>query len=371
MKHLKKFFEEVNPRDIALMQEKFDDYFTISFEFEIETDDRTHMKYDFQDFDPDDTLEIVIRDFKIKEDSDEYDLVLGLIDDVQYYEENDMLTPTYFEEIFDIEKYKSDYQKEIVRHLRGTILSEVMQEDYKYLEKMVKTHLANFYKKWKSRIEFVGDATLNRGIEIKPKTYLNSISEAIEIINDFYNDFDKQEYWSFSTRTGLHINIGTHEKSEWNPIKGLLLLNDFKRDESIPFVFKDMTWRFNNKYCGSLIPYITEIAQKAKRSRAGRKIKSEYELIKSIDLHDLEKSEKTLNEYLDKKIFEIGFKNLGFNITKLSDNYVEFRYAGGVIPRNVLIEKVKYFSFIIYTMTNKEYKKEEYHKKLYKFIDNL
>ena len=64
-------------------------------------------------------------------------------------------------------------------------------------------------------------------------------------------------------------------------------------------------------------------------------------------------------------------KNLGFNITKLSSDYVEFRYAGGDIPKEVLIDKVKYCAFVVYCMTNPEYKKREYTKKLYKFIDTL
>ena len=78
-----------------------------------------------------------------------------------------------------------------------------------------------------------------------------------------------------------------------------------------------------------------------------------------------------LDLFLTKKVNDIGFKNLGFNITKLSSDYVEFRYAGGDIPKEVLIDKVKYCAFVVYCMTNPEYKKREYTKKLYKFIDTL
>ena len=41
------------------------------------------------------------------------------------------------------------------------------------------------------------------------------------------------------------------------------------------------------------------------------------------------------------------------------------------IPKEVLIDKVKYCAFVVYCMTNPEYKKREYTKKLYKFIDTL
>ena len=115
----------------------------------------------------------------------------------------------------------------------------------------------------------------------------------------------------------------------------------------------------SDKFCGSLIPYLKDLTEKEKS------------ILKSIDIHNLEESEEILNPFLTKKIDKIGFKNLGFNITKLSDNYCEFRYTGGEISKDVLIEKVKYFAFVVYCMTNPEYKRKEYIKKLYKFIDTL
>lgn len=221
---------------------------------------------------------------------------------------------------------------------------------------MVRTHMPNFIRKWNRKIDFVGDATLERGIEIKPKTYIPSLSESIEMINDFYNDLENQEYWHFSERTGIHINIGSNQKVKWNPIKGLLILNDFSDKDSTPYTFKDMTWRMNNKFCGSLIPYLKEMSDREKN------------IIRGLDINNLEESEEVLNNFLTKKVNQIGFKNLGFNITKLSDNYCEFRYAGGIIDREVLIEKVKYFAFVVYCMTNPEYKRREYIKKLGNYI---
>ncbi len=95
------------------------------------------------------------------------------------------------------------------------------------------------------------------------------------------------------------------------------------------------------------------------------------ELKKSIDLKNIKLSEKTLNEFLTSKIKEWGIKNYGFNISKIQDKYVEFRYAGGEISKEIMIEKVKYFCFLVYCMTNEEYKRKEYLGKLYKFIDSL
>lgn len=363
MKHLIKFnlFEEISPKDINFISTELDKYFTLSFEFEIETDDKSNIKTKFKDLDDDsidDIMDIVSKDMKIRKRS-ERDLISGLMyeleDHIQFHTIN---IPT-FDKIFNLDKYSTDREKEIVTHLKNSIVAFVYEEDYVYLNRMIKTHLPNFSRKWDRKLDYVGDATLERGIEIKPKTYLNSLSEAIEMINDFYSDLDNQSYWKFTERTGLHINIGSNQIVEWNPIKGLMLLNDFSSKDVTPIVFKDMTWRMNNRFCGSLIPHLKEM------------IGIEKDKIKSLDLNNLKESELVLNEFLVKKVNSVGFKNLGFNITKLSHNYCEFRYAGGVISKEVLIEKVKYFSFIVYCMTNPGYKRKEYIKKLYKFLDNL
>lgn len=363
MKHLVKFslFEEVNPRDISYIESELDRYFTVAFEFEIETKDTNNIKTKFEELDEDvieDILAIVMKDMKVRKKSEKellYDLAYNLYDHIEY----EMVDDNTFESIFDLSKCKDEREKDIVLHLKDSIKSIVYQEDYPYLKRMVKKHLPNFSSKWNRKIDYVGDATLDRGIEIKPKTYIPSLTQSIEMINDFYTDLQRQDYWHFSERTGIHINIGTNDKAIWNPIKGLVILNDFNSGDNIPLTFKDMTWRMNNKFCGSIIPYLKSMSDKEK------------EKIKSLDLNELEKSENFLNLFLTKKVNDIGFKNLGFNITKLSNNYCEFRYAGGDISKEILIEKVKYFAFIVYCMTNKDYKKKEYVKKLYKFIDNL
>lgn len=363
MKHLIRFslFEEVNPKDISFIESELDNYFTVAFEFEIETLDRSNIKTKFKDIDEDsidDIIEIVYKDMSIRKKS-EKELVSNLMYTLYDYVESKSIDLETFENMFDLNKYETEREKEIIEHLRNSIKSFVYEENYAYLKRMVKSHMPNFVRKWNRKIDFVGDATLERGIEIKPKTYIPSLSESIEMINDFYNDLEKQDYWHFSERTGIHINIGSNQKVSWNPIKGLLILNDFSDKDSTPYTFKDMTWRMNNKFCGSLIPYLRELNER------------ERKMIKEININNLEESEEILNNFLTKKVNQIGFKNLGFNITKLSDNYCEFRYAGGVIQKEVLIEKVKYFAFVVYCMTNPEYKRKEYIKKLYKFISNI
>lgn len=364
MKYLKQFylFEEISTRDISYISSELDDYFTISFEFEIETLDRKSVKLEFDDFDEfavDDCYFSIVKDMSISNRSDKKlvkDTLYNLLDHV----EHSYIDVSLFDQIFDSSTLNNERQKEIMFRLKAIVLATISKDDFLFLKRKAKKFLPNFCRKWGRKIEFVGDSTLERGIEIKPKKYVKSISESIELLNDFFSDFNNQDYWKFTERTGLHINIGTNKKVDYNPIKGLLLLNDFTQGDNIPLVFKDMTWRMKNRFCGSLIPSL-------KNMSADDKI----ELKNLIDLHNIVETEDILNSFLDAKIREWGFKNYGFNLTKIQENYVEFRYAGGEISKEVLIEKVKYFCFLVYCMTNNDFKRKEYLKKLYKFIDNL
>jgi hypothetical protein len=366
MNHLLRFslFEEVNPKDIAFI-ESISDYFTTAFEFEIETEDKTNIKIDFSILYDDDVVTDMIDIVRLEMDlkrKKEKDLVENIIYSVIDATEEGIITNDMLFDIFNPENFETDRDAEIASFTKSILISHISGEDLSYMKKQAKKYLPNFTKKWDRKLDYVEDATLERGIEIKPKKYLTSLSDGIQMIEDFYSDLSNQDYWNFSTRTGLHINIGTNRKDiEWNPIKGLLMMNDFNEEgESTPYVFKDMTWRFNNNFCGSLMSAIKKMDRE-----------SIDELKKSIDLNDIKSAEVILNGFLVDRLKEWGHKNFGFNLTKLDLNYVEFRYAGGEISKDVLIEKLKYFSFVVYTMTNPEYKRKEYLKKLYKFIDNL
>lgn len=362
MKNIIKFslFEEVSNSDIRYIT-GLDDYFTVSFEFEIETDDKSNMKIDFDEIDDDDIediIKITKRTLNIRNSQEiEFltDLVYELVDNIEYGDINLQI----FNDIFK-SKYENARENEISSCLKSVVMSLISVEDLEYLKEKFIKDFPNFMKKWGTKMDFVGDATLERGIEVKPKTYTKSLSEAVEMLGCFYTDLNNQNYWKFTEKTGLHINIGSNKEVKWNPIKGLLLLNDFNDSGEVPLVFKNMDWRLNNKYCASLMPNIRSISDNDKR-----KIK------RSVDLKNIKEAEVVLNKFISEKIKRWGIKNFGFNISKTSDNYVEFRYAGGDIPKDVLIDKLKYFSFIVYAMSNEEYKKKEYLKKIYKFVNEI
>jgi hypothetical protein len=361
MKYLKKFtLFEASIKDIEKIFSDFNDYFTVAFEFELETDDRSNINIRIEDIDEDtieEVADITTSELKIRSKKDRdcvNDILLNLLDMIQ----NDDFSNIY--EIFDKSNFETDREKEIAKHFKELLLSYVSVADLDYMIEMTKKHLPNFTKNWENEIEYVGDATLERGIEIKLKEYVKGLDTALKMINDFYNDLENQEYWMFKESTGLHINIGSTKNVDWNPIKGLLFLNDFTESDYIPFTFKDMTWRMKNNYCGSLLKIIKEIEPELKQ-----------EIKSSINLNDIEGTERILNAFLNKKIDQVGYKYFGFNIGKIKHNYIEFRYAGGIIKKETLIEKLKYFSFITYLMSNKDYKRKEYLKKLYKFVETL
>ena len=83
----------------------------------------------------------------------------------------------------------------------------------------------------------------------------------------------------------------------------------------------------------------------------------------------MNKCESIINNHLITILHKDGYKNFGVNLLPIKSNkYVEFRYPGGKIKKNDLIEKLLYFTYIVHLMTNKEYDKKEYHKKLFKFL---
>ena len=50
--------------------------------------------------------------------------------------------------------------------------------------------------------------------------------------------------------------------------------------------------------------------------------------------------------------------------------YIEFRYAGGEIKEDVLVDKILYFCYLIYNMSEQNIDRKEYRKKLFMFLKN-
>ncbi len=356
------FLLEFNRKDLNLITSSdISDKFTIAFELELETTDpKVDAIIHEQDLIDElrDKLSMILKDQKI-DYSEKVFFIEELTNLVDFNDDEETIDTT-----LEWEQY-TDKLESIIVYYANTIFQDIYERvederstDYYenhylvYLKKKVIQHLPVFYKKHNNTLDFVLDLTLDRGIEIKQKTYIQGLNNAVHFLNDFFEDFNKQKYWKFTKKTGLHINIGFDKGSNWNIVKGMVLLKDVKKD-GIPFVFKDMIWRMNTNFTDSIF--------------------NQLELDKSkIDLSNIENTEKYMEKIILQTMKKYGFKHFGFNISKIKkEGYVEFRYVGGVVDQNMIINKMLYFCYIVYLMINPEYKRREYLKSLYKYIDEI
>lgn len=352
---------EFNNSDKYLIK-SIGDQFTISLEIELETDDL----YEKSKMDKNSFIEIIKKNCNnyIKDNKQETakyityidDLISQLLIDEDEEDGNDDYNLDVINDYIDSTNDK--FEKDLYRVIYADYLTYWCSDNIEYLTKKVNEKLPNFYNKWNSILKFELDNTLNRGIEFSPKKYLNSIDETLEFIDDFYDEFNHQEYWYMSERTGIHINVGLKEQSEWNIVKGILMISD---EGEKSFIFKDMEWREKSLYSKSFMPQLKKDIE-SKREK----------IMKKSQFSDLKKLENYFSRFILSKLKKHGYKNYGFNITRINDlNYIEFRYPGGEIPKQVLIDKLYYFCYIVKLMTDKSYKRKQYLKKLYKFITNL
>lgn len=350
-------FEFNNSDKITI--EQIGNQFTISLEIELETlDDQNPYNISVNKF-----MDIIIKstnDF-IKSNNQDLsiysDKVNNILSDLDLDDDYD---DDHNQEVFDdyIKIGYNKFEKDLYRVIYSDYLTYWCSDNIEYLTEQVKINLPNFYKKWSDILKFELDNTLKRGIEFSPKRYLNNINDTIEYINDFYKDFSNQNYWFMSKSTGLHINVGIKENKNWNILKGMLMISD-EGVES--FIFKDMQWRSDSLYSKSFLPQLKKDIESNREK-----------ILKHSQFQDISKLESYFSKYILKRLQKHGYKNYGFNITRINDlNYVEFRYPGGDINKELLINKLYYFCFIVELMTNKSFKRKRYLNKLYKFISNL
>lgn len=338
---------EFNRKDKQEMQSSgMNQHFTIAFEFELECDD--------ENLNIPEKIETLIDDIKL--------------DTIQELEENNIQYDPEF-----IDKVLSTYDPELgfapvshsnneVDNLIVDIIHKVMAERLKswfddeqgpeidYAKQMVKKHLPNFYDKWDSELKYEFDTSLISGVEFSNKKWVIGLNTGIEMLEDFFNDFDEQNYWKMNQRTSIHINIGIDEPVTWNVVKGVIMLRDFKDD--IPFVFKGIESRQETAFTKSLYKIAKESLSDA-----------EFEKFDKSEIEDF------LNTKLEQSFEIIGSKSFALNLEQIKkNNYCEFRYVGGKVDKDVVIEKLLYFCYMVFLMTS-DYKEKDYVKKLYKLVN--
>ena len=338
-----------------------------------------------------------------------------------------------------INKYQRGFKDEMSNYIINTldknVIKFVFEQNMQNLRNMMKEYLPKFTKKWGKtfKYELEADADKQRILEFSSKTYLKGLNECFEQLNDFYDEFEKQEFWKMNERTALHVNIGVKDKKvRWNPIKGLVLMSDMNRDKKEPFVFSNIQWRLNSRFTQSLMdgirrnltgeieedyirtPKFTELERKANKkgislpiyldkmldkgkisdeehSKLMSELTLKYNLgfrhkdrlathkdyvgqnIDKLDLHNIKDTEDFLNPFIIKANSDFYIKEFGIKLVELENapGYVEFRYVGGNVGRKLFTDKILYFCYIVYLMTNDDYKKEQYHKKLYKYVEDI
>jgi len=501
LESIKSLINEFNQQDKEVIK-RLDEYFTIAIEYEIcSTEDPEEEPSSDEDSAIENAIEQTILDLKRGKTLGSYGFSEDKWDESRFKgNENKLLTDypkldtmskkkkkelhskyktwTWLQEFFDNlislvdfddqiitdenldpENYSDELEISIVKRFSYNIQLFGFAQNIDYLKEKAEEHLPNFWANWGStfKFELEGDSDKQRILEFSPKTYVKGISQGIKQLEDFYNDFENQKYWYFNNRTALHINVGVTSKVKWNPIKGLLLMGDFGRDEKgkVPYVFKGIEWRYGNRFTGSLIdavrknlkgdimysvenPETGEVKvgdlerdkvqgqinslqdeinsirgsmknqQKKEKSESRKKIDELESKIKQIqptiwnldirkkgeilkqkdslkqnksllDLNDIPAFEEYFNSFIIQANKDFYIKEFGIKLVEIDKNYVEFRYVGTTISDNLLggvtkqmmIDKMYYFCYIVYLMTNSDYKKKEYHKKLYKLVEEI
>ena len=347
---------EFNSKDKSLVS-NIEGKFTISLEIELETDDKENLYKISKDKFIKIAKKSIINFLKEKEKPlENWNIVKSLLSEIDFSDDYD---DDYNQEVFDdyIKTADNEFERNLYQITYSEYLTYWLSDNIDYLEGKLELHLPNFYRKWYKILKFELDNTLDRGIEFSPKKYLIGINKTIEYINDFYSDFIDQEYWKMTSKTGIHINIGKINKENWNILKGMLMISDLDEES---YIFKDMKWRIESNYTNSFLPKLK------------KEIISDKKIISLEQFKNISILEEDLSNYILSKFDNDQYKNYGFNINRINRfNYVEFRYPGGQISNELIINKLYYFCYIVKLMTDEKFKRNDYLKKLYKFISKL
>lgn len=369
---------EFNRKDIALITSpEIDKYFTVAFEFELETNDENVMRVLNQSDALRDIRNRLIDTLnKVNIDHDKYkDFIKNTLNVIDLDNEDKTFDEILLPKLYNKDKKtiiellipivtdffdKMEDDEPLIIDSSEFVVSEKDIKGLDYVESKIEEYLPNFYKEYGDIMKYEYDMSLNRGCEFSPKTYIKGINESLKLLKLFFEDFDNQDYWLMTDKTSIHINIGVNkpkEDTEWNITKGSILLKDWKKDSNdLPFVFYDIPDRIESGFNSSFLDKIDMTID--------NKLKTKYDFPRNIE---------NLFESLFRDLYQkYGDKAFGFNIKQIQKyNYVEFRYTGGNLNYDIMKEKTLYFAYIVYAMTNEDYKRKEYLNKLYKFIDML
>lgn len=178
---------EFNRKDKELIN-SIGDIFTVSLEFELETDDIDGKPQDKQPLNPNRFLEIIkknssdyinITKGNRHNNSDElFDLVEEILEQLELsgYEDDDEENLEIFDEYLDSYD-KGTFEHDLIQSIYVDYLTYWKSDNIDYLSKKIQENLPIFFNKWSNLLKFELDATLQRGIEFSLLTYINELTK--------------------------------------------------------------------------------------------------------------------------------------------------------------------------------------------------
>lgn len=222
-------------------------------------------------------------------------------------------------------------------------------------------HFPCFYFKYKNDIKFEQDESLDNGLEFSMWTWIDGIESAFEFLDDFFEEFKEQDNFYFDHTTGFHINLskGTKKQEEFNLIKGILFLNEEHALRT--YAHRDNCFhaqRIKDKFIEKVVEDFSFLDDQYFESIMLKKIKHNRDYVENYLLKILHKIMRKLND------------NIGFNISKIEEGYVEFRYPGGIVSKEQIKSSTLYYSMLVDLMLDEELSKRKYLKRLTSLIIN-
>lgn len=244
-------------------------------------------------------------------------------------------------------------------------------------KKRLRTALPNFMKEYEDILKFEKDPSLtkNRGIEFsidEETLYMKGLDNAIKFLTTFFKDYEAQDDFKFSDKTGLHVNIGlTSEEGEpvknYNLIKALLFLN-------ADFAVRGFEGRKNTRWTNDLKAIFKDTIENSLKTGPKPQFSLDQWKEQIFSLYKANKFDE-IEEILSPLILRFAppAKGLGMNIKYIGKKgYVEFRYPGGAdLTLDKMVDSTLYYAFLIKLATDPSYKRNEYLAKLVKMIQEL
>lgn len=196
----------------------------------------------------------------------------------------------------------------------------------------------------KEKYDLHSDSSLQQGIELVTKSdslYTNP-QEALDDLEKLLNAMDVDDDLQFSSRTGLHINIGTFKQDEIDLLKLMILLDDD--------YLLNQFGRTESQYARTFRSYVESLAG----IKNSKDFKKYYQDVSRTNQILLQKQEK--------------YQSVNFK--KLEENYLEFRIIGGNNMSDISLVKntVLKYIYVVNAALKPDMLRQAYLSKLHRFM---